>query len=451
MIRKIGLSLLSLVVATSMVAEGYQLNTQSARQMGMGHLGSALNLGAESMLFNPAGLTTMSSRVEAIFGVTAISSKVEYKKDSYSAITNNPIGTPIYGYLGVGVTDNLFAGISVTNPAGNSLVWPDNWRGTHFVQDISLQAFSIQPTLSYKICDKVSVGAGLMVNLGSFELNRGVLPIGSFAPLLEVTGFPEPLGTIVQSTLDISTLNANLSGKSKVTFGYNVGVLYSPTEKLNLGVSYRSKVMMKLDDGIAALSYGDPSLSALFDALTGDPSSPLFNQQVAGALMLDGLSFKAALPIPANLQLGVAYYPTAKWLVSAEAQYVFWSAYDKLEMEFENPLLNTTQDKNFKNSFTYRVGTEYIISPMVTARAGAIYDTTPVDKTLYTPETPGANKVSLTAGVSIRAMSNLVIDLACQYLMGERVNGSAPSQPTPFTGEYKSTAILPSIGISLSL
>lgn len=37
-------------------AEGYQVNTLSARQNGMGHTGTALKLGAESMIFNPAGL-----------------------------------------------------------------------------------------------------------------------------------------------------------------------------------------------------------------------------------------------------------------------------------------------------------------------------------------------------------------------------------------------------------
>ena len=44
------------VSAFVMHAEGYQINTLSARQNGMGHTGTALKLGAESMIFNPAGL-----------------------------------------------------------------------------------------------------------------------------------------------------------------------------------------------------------------------------------------------------------------------------------------------------------------------------------------------------------------------------------------------------------
>ena len=37
-------------------AEGYQVNTFSAKQEGMGHVGVAMKLGAESQIFNPGAL-----------------------------------------------------------------------------------------------------------------------------------------------------------------------------------------------------------------------------------------------------------------------------------------------------------------------------------------------------------------------------------------------------------
>ena len=51
-------SLVAVAILTSLAswAEGYQINTLSAKQLGMGHTGTALKLGAESMIFNPAGL-----------------------------------------------------------------------------------------------------------------------------------------------------------------------------------------------------------------------------------------------------------------------------------------------------------------------------------------------------------------------------------------------------------
>lgn len=51
------LSAACLCFATGVNAEGYQVNTLSARQMGMGHTGTGMKLGAESQFFNPAGFT----------------------------------------------------------------------------------------------------------------------------------------------------------------------------------------------------------------------------------------------------------------------------------------------------------------------------------------------------------------------------------------------------------
>lgn len=447
-IKKISLFFLANLVGLSMMAEGYQLNTQSARQIGMGHLGTALRLGSESMVFNPAGLSFMTGKTDISLGMTGIKSKVKFTSGDYTATTDNPMGTPLFGYAGFRITDRFFAGISISNPAGNSLVWPDNWRGTHFVQDISLKAFSIQPTISFKISDQWSIGAGLMANFGSFELNKGLLPIGGLAPYLASPQFPQPYKDIISGTIGISPLNANLQGDSKITYGFNVGIMFTPNDQWSFGLSYRSKVMMTLEEGEASVSAGTESLQTLFTALSA-VGSPLFNPSIAGALSLNGMGFAAELPIPSNLHLGAAYKPNDKWLVSAELQYVGWSAYDKLVIEFENPALNSTQEKNFSNSMIYRVGGEYYASEKFTLRAGFIYDSTPVDKMLYSPETPGANKPSFTAGLTFTPSQKFALDLGLQYLNGQKTSGSMPqTAPLPaFTGEYKSTALLPSLGL----
>ena len=54
--KKLFLSLLASVTLSSAFAEGYQVNVLSTKQTGMGHVGTGMKLGAESMHFNPAGL-----------------------------------------------------------------------------------------------------------------------------------------------------------------------------------------------------------------------------------------------------------------------------------------------------------------------------------------------------------------------------------------------------------
>ncbi len=335
-LRQLSLFLLANLVGLSLMAEGYQLNSQSARQLGMGHLGTALKLGGESMLFNPAGLSFMNGKVDVSLGATAIFSKVTYTDvaGTWTTQTDNPMGTPLFGYVGFRLTEKLFAGISITNPAGNSLYWPENWRGSHLAQNISLKAFSVQPTLSYKFSDKFSVGAGLMVDFGSFEMNKGLLPVGGLNGYLASPVFPAPYKAIINGASGMTPISLNIQGDASTAVGFNVGILYSPNDAWSFGVSYRSKVMMKVKEGVASVSYATPELATLVTALSTQ-GSPLYNPSIAAAASLEGQNFTAELPIPSNLNIGAAYKVNKKLLLSAELQYVGWKAYDTLIFKFQ--------------------------------------------------------------------------------------------------------------------
>ena len=62
--KKLFLSLLASVTLSSAFAEGYQVNVLSTKQTGMGHVGTGMKLGAESMHFNPAGLVYLNGQVQ---------------------------------------------------------------------------------------------------------------------------------------------------------------------------------------------------------------------------------------------------------------------------------------------------------------------------------------------------------------------------------------------------
>ena len=54
--------------------------------------------------------------------------------------------------------------------------WGDNWVGAHLIQSIDLQAYTLQPTISYKFWDKLSVGVGMTITWGTFDLSRSMFP-----------------------------------------------------------------------------------------------------------------------------------------------------------------------------------------------------------------------------------------------------------------------------------
>ena len=167
-------------------AEGYQVNAQSTKQAGMGHVGAAMKLGAESMHFNPAGLVFMDKSVDLSVGVSGVFAHAKFENGDYEAKNDVSPSTPLYVYAGFKIYDNLAAGVSINTPYGSGITWGDNWKGSHLIQEISLKAFNIQPTISWKITDKLSIGAGLMMEFGNIQLNRAVIGPGISADAFEV-------------------------------------------------------------------------------------------------------------------------------------------------------------------------------------------------------------------------------------------------------------------------
>ena len=408
------------------LAEGYQVNSLSARQAAMGHVGAAMKLGSESMHFNPAGLVYLNDPIDLSLGATAIFSHVDYESGDYKAKTNNSISTPLYVYAGFRIYDNLAAGISFTTPYGSSLKWDKNWKGAHLVQDISLKAYSLQPTVSFKILDNLSVGAGLMIAFGNVELSRALLPVGSLAPLLG----PEYSNVV--------PAQATLTGKSGVRLGYNIGVMYDLNKKISFGVSFRSKIKMKVHDGTAVVEYASETIKKIISSKVPP---------------LDQGTFSAEMPLPSNVNVGITYRPTDRWIVSGEVQFVGWGAYKELDIQFTEEVLNgynIKAAKNYKNTRIYRVGGQFKATGRLDVRAGIYYDESPVRSENYNPETPGMNKLGISAGFSFRPLRYLSIDFALLYTQGFSRNGTYVDalNPTPFQGRYSSYAFSPSLGLS---
>lgn len=415
-------------ISFSAMAEGYQVNLQSAKQAGMGHVGVAMPLGAESMHFNPAGLTTMKGSIDLSVGASGVFTNIEYQNGDIKAKTDNGVSTPMYAYAGFRIYDNLAAGISVTTPYGSGLNWGKDWVGAHLIQDINLKSFSIQPTIAYRPIEGLSFGAGLMIMTGDVAISRALLPKGALGPL-------NP------DLKDVVPVSASLSGKAKIGVGFNVGVMYDINEKFTVGASYRSKVKMKVNEGTAELSYASEAIKKLLEASGKVPP-------------LDQGTFAAQMPMPSNFNIGVTYRPTDRLTVSGEVQFVGWAAYDSLNIKFSENVLggyDIKAEKNYKNTRIYRIGTEYKTTERLDLRLGAYFDESPVRSNLYNPETPGMNKLGLTCGFSFRPIPRLSIDGAFTYTHGFKRHGSYPdpaSSGKVFEGDYKVSAYTPTLGLS---
>lgn len=98
------------------MAEGYQINSLSTKQIGMGHTGVALKLGAENMYFNPAGMAYMDKTLDLNGSFTGIMPTATATVNGKSYETDNGVSTPISVNAAFSIYPNLKGGIAFYTP-----------------------------------------------------------------------------------------------------------------------------------------------------------------------------------------------------------------------------------------------------------------------------------------------------------------------------------------------
>lgn len=434
-------------------AEGYQINTLSAKQNGMGHTGTAMHLGAESMIFNPAGMASLKNDVEFAGSVTGIfatatatlPSGVKYK-------TDNTPSTPMSAAFAFSVYDNFKAGLAFYTPYGSGINWTDNWPGAVLNQSVSLKTFTLQPTLSWEPIKGLSVGAGLMVTWGNVNLSKGLVEPSSFNTLQKVLIQTGQMQGATYLEYGPTTIPASiaLNGSAKAAVGVNVGVMWDINPKWTLGFNYRSKMTMSVGSGDASLHYSNEHSIMILDNIIG-----LLNQS----------QFAAEMPCPAVYNFGVSFKPTNKFILALDAQLTGWNAYKSLDIRFLDDALSDFDqhiEKDYRNSWTFHFGCQYELTKRMDLRAGFMLDTTPVNRSHYNPETPGMTKYEPSVGFSFRPNKNISIDASLLYVVGAGAHNRSCNYPdvlmskiqgkpvsTQFVADYNVHAFNPSIGFTL--
>lgn len=453
---------LATTVSLGAMAEGYQVNSLSAKQIGMGHTGMALNLGAESMFFNPGALGFMDKTLDLSGSFTAIMPTAYATTDGTKYSTEAGVSTPIGIHAAFSIYDNLKAGISFYTPYGSSIDWTKDWPGAVLSQSVDLQVFTVQPTISWRIIPKLSVGAGLMISWGNVDLNKGLVSASStdkmIAALQAAGQMPQGIPAFGHTT----PASINLTGTADVAVGVNVGAMYEINRQWNVGASFRTEMKMKVGAGTAAVSYANEVAQTILENRVG---------------IIDQANFKASMPCPWVLSLGTSYKPIESLTLAFDARLTGWHTYKSLNIEFLNPELtdfNQHIEKNYSNSWCFSLGGQYSVTKRFDVRLGLMVDTTPVNDNYYNPETPGMTKIEPTVGLSFRPLPSLSIDLGFMYIHGCGKKGANVEYPDligqtmygqlgaetasfmgfspvgKFTADYKLHAFAPSIGISYS-
>lgn len=199
-------------------AAAFQLWEQNASGLGNAYAGSAAVAdNASTVFFNPAGLTQLTG-FQFSAGVTAVGPSYKFRNDGSTGTGSN--GGDAGGWHGVPnlylsgrLTDNLSLGFGVSAPFGLATEYDSAWIGRAQAIKSEIRTVNFNPSVAYRVNDKVSLGFGVNYQKIDAELTNSL---------------------------------SRLKGDDSA-WGWNVGALFTLSPAMRVGLSYRSSMKYTLE------------------------------------------------------------------------------------------------------------------------------------------------------------------------------------------------------------
>jgi long-chain fatty acid transport protein len=413
-------SALLLACAPRSDAAGFAIFEQGARGMGFAGAYTAQAADGSAIFHNAAGVAFLRNR-QLYFGGTVIKPGADFTGANpfpgETIVEKGDVGflVPPNAYYTQPINDRLAIGLGLHVPFGLETGWedPDTYTGRYISTRARLKGFSLNPTVAYKLEDRLAVGVGLDVRFSSLGLERRVPVVNPFT----------------QKVVDGAAVT--LESDTNTGIGFNVGVLAKATESLNVGLSYRHKVNV------------DYSGTATFEPIsTGDSTLDL---RVRASLPQGAVPLKTSIEFPAQASFGFAKM-FDNWTFEADVNWYQWTTFDSLRLEFETePRLDETIEEEYQNSFQYRFGLERTLSDTWAVRGGYFFDETPAPPASISPLLPDANRNGFCLGGSYTS-GQLRLDAAAWYVRAAERSTDGQNRDR-YDGSYKSRAL--TLGVSL--
>ena len=353
-------------------ASGFQLLEQNASGMGNAFAGSAaVAENASTIYYNPAGMTQLQS-VEVSGGVAAVgpSFKFHDKGSNVGSLAGTGEGGDAggwaalpNGYSSWGLTRDLYLGVGVGAPFGLKTEYDDRWLGAAQAQLFEIKTININPSLAYRVSDKVSLGAG--INWQRLEATYKRL------------GSTSPLGVTRQVKL---TLDDD-------SWGWNVGALFTLSPTTKVGVSYRSAIKHETEG----------------------------QTDVNGAKSNDS---KASIKLPDTAILSVTQQISDKWQMLGDVSWTGWSSIPKVDiMNATANSLAQILNTDFRDAWRVALGANYKYNDAWKLKFGIAYDQTPVKRaTTRLVSLPDNDRVWLSFGTQWTPNKASRLDLGVSYI-----------------------------------
>jgi long-chain fatty acid transport protein len=209
-----------------------------------------------------------------------------------------------------------------------------------------------------------------------------------------------------------------------VDVGYNLAIAYNPMNALEVGITYRSKINLTMQGSAELLATSAALPSTVLDSYSGSAS-------------LD-------VPMPAALNLAVAYKFASKTTIELVYEKTYWSAYKSLDFKYDGTqgsivgdIFGTSLEKNWKDTDTFRLGLTQEIGDFC-VMAGLVFDETPVPDETIGYELPDSDSVAVSLGGSYSINDKWDLYLAGLYSMHDDRDATIDG----VSGEFSNSDVL---------
>ncbi|TXG97862.1 MAG: transporter [Rhodocyclaceae bacterium] len=359
-------------------AAAFQLLEQNASGLGTAYAGSAAVAdNASTVFFNPAGMTQLTG-FQLSAGVTGVGPSYQFRNNAgvesggdaggWKAVPN--------GYMSWQMTKDLFLGLGISAPFGLATEYKTPWAGQALAVKSEIKTINFNPSVAYRVNDKVSLGFGINYQTIDGELTREV---GS------------PFGRLVLKGDDAS-------------WGWNAGALFTLSPAMRVGIAYRSAIKHRLE--------GD---------LTG--AAPT------------AVPIRADVELPDTFTLSVWQQVSDRWEAMGDLSFTRWSTLQSFDV-FNRVSGAPVTSETFKYDDSWRIawGAAYKVNDAAKIKFGIAYDRTPVRNEHRSARVPDNDRLWLSLGGQWNAGSYGKFDLGYSYLYVKDPSIVAPA------GKYDASA-----------
>ena len=392
--------------ASTAYAAGFQLTEQSALALGRAYAGVGVDgTDVSGMYYNPATMT-LHPGTQVQLGAVGVGLNLEYVGHDAEYKENGRAKEEVlpHGYISHQINDTTWVGLALTIPYGLATEYDSNWEHQELGTDAKITVINFNPNFAWKATDTLSFGAGLALQYVDAKFGVGVGPenlhnAGSIHNEYSADGF---------------------------TWGFNLGMMWAPTENFRLGVSYRSKIKHDAEGDFTLKKARMGNTPVTGDALIERARQyPAENETRAQLMTLGAVlnrqSFDgyATVTAPAWAMANVAWDVNDLLSLYGTFRWTDWSSFDELDITTNVTGVGGQVVNKWKDTYMGSVGADLRLTNWWTLRGGIAYETSPIDKPEYrTAIIPDARRWWFAVGSSFKFDDNLMMDLAFAHLHG---------------------------------